>query len=108
MHHTFSQIDCFRIDNKLLHCVSSCDCHPIAVSDHAPTSVDTPDVSSGTLWEALKATVRGQVISYISQVRRTERSRLEEITDELGKIDEMYSVSPSPTVFSYIQNKTNL
>lgn len=60
---------------------------------------ETPDVSRGILWEALKATVRGLVIFYISQVRRAERARLEEITDELGKIDEVYSASPSPTLY---------
>lgn len=40
VHHTFSRIDFFLIDNKLQHQVSSCDYHTIAVSDHAPTSAD--------------------------------------------------------------------
>ncbi len=57
------------------------------------------------------ATVRGQVISYISQARRAERVRLEEITDELGKIDEVYSASPFLTLykndFFYILNMTS-
>ncbi len=107
VHHTFSSIDFFLLDNKLLHCISSCEYHTIAVSDHTPSSVDigfpvdkilvrsrkfpllrltgdtfksfvseqiqaylelndTTDVGSGTLWEALKAFVCGQVISYIS------------------------------------------
>ncbi len=39
---------------------------------------DTPDVSSNVLWEALKATIRGQAISYISQAggnyRRTSET----------------------------------
>lgn len=60
---------------------------------------DTPDVSSGTLWEALKATVWGQVISYISQLRRAQRVRLMEIADELLKLNGIYSTSPSSTLY---------
>lgn len=139
-HHTFSRIDFFLLDNNLLDCVNACEYHPIAISDHAPTTVDislpqdtipralwrfssyllsdnnfkdfvaaqirfyidfndTPDVSSSILWEALKATIRGHVISYISQMRRAERARLVEIADELLKLDETYSTSPSPILY---------
>ncbi len=65
---------------------------------------DTRDVSSvgqkfPLLWEALKATIRGQAISYVSQMRRAERARLVEITEELLKLDGLYSTSQSPTLY---------
>ena len=37
-HHIFSRIDFFLLDNNLIHLVNSCEYHPIAVSDHSPTS----------------------------------------------------------------------
>ena len=61
---------------------------------------DTSDVGSGTLWEALKATVRGQIISYVSHMRRAEKARLIEISDELCVLDETYSSSPSPSLYN--------
>lgn len=39
-HHTFSRIDFFLLDNNLIHLVNLCVYHPIAISDHSPTSVD--------------------------------------------------------------------
>ena len=116
----------------MIHLVNSCEYHPIAVSDHSPTSsinfplgvppplwkfnsplmsdsefrdyvstqissyIELNDVSSGTLWEALKATVRGQIILCTSCKRKVEKARLSEICDELRLLDETYSSSPSP------------
>lgn len=39
VHHTYSRIDFFLLDNKLMHNVVSCDYHTIVISDHAPTSL---------------------------------------------------------------------
>lgn len=40
VHHTFSRIDFFLVDNTLLHCITSCTYHTLVVSDHAPVSID--------------------------------------------------------------------
>lgn len=40
VHHTFSRIDFFLVDNKLLHCISACTYHTLVVSDYAPVSID--------------------------------------------------------------------
>ena len=40
VHHSFSRIDFFLLDNKLLQNTVACDYHSIVISDHAPTSVD--------------------------------------------------------------------
>ncbi len=40
VHGTFSQIDLFLIDNRLLSTVTSCFYSPIVISDHAPVIID--------------------------------------------------------------------
>ncbi len=149
VHHTFSRIDFFLLDNKLLNCVNACTYHTVVISDHAPVSIDvvlfpgrftpptwrfdssrlsddkfkdfvasqinlyfelnqTPDINSLTLWEAFKAFIRGQVISYVSYLRKTETVRLFSIADDLYKLDALYASSPSLpfilNVYSYRQN----
>lgn len=103
VHHTFSRIDYFIFDNKLLPLISSCIYNTIVISDHAAVTYDlalpglsmsrspwrfnslndsdfiaviidriylfistniTPDVSAKTIWEACKAYLRGEIISY--------------------------------------------
>lgn len=113
VHHTFSRIDFFLVDNRLLSKVSSTVYHPIVISDHAPTSVDlslptnypdprhwkfssymladeefrkylsfqiefyfslnnSPEINIHPLWEAFKAYMRGQIVSYVSYTRKIE------------------------------------
>ena len=38
-HHTYSRIDFFLLDNRLLSKVISCEYHSMVISDHAPTFV---------------------------------------------------------------------
>lgn len=137
-HQSFSQIDFFLIDNKLLHVVTASSYHPIVISDHGPTSLDTDfpfttspslwkfsshlladqefknfvatqinnyiefndtsEVDSEFLWEALKAFVRGQIISFISNLHKAERAQRQEILNKLFKLDETYAIAPSPTL----------
>lgn len=40
VHHSYSRIDFFLLDNRLLSNICSCDYHSIIISDHAPTSLD--------------------------------------------------------------------
>ncbi len=40
VHHTFTRIDYFLVDNRLLSLVSTCKYDAIVISDHAPISVD--------------------------------------------------------------------
>lgn len=140
VHHSYSRINFFLLDNRMMHSVSSCDYHSIVISDHAPTSLDLMfpqartyfkhwrfsshllsdnnfkdflashtkiyfeinddvSISSNTLWEAFKACIRGQIISYVCQLRRFENSRMAEISDQLSKLDLQYSSTPSPTIY---------
>lgn len=38
VHHSFSRIDYFLLDNRFLHSVQSCSYDTILISDHAPTT----------------------------------------------------------------------
>ncbi|KAJ4935948.1 hypothetical protein JOQ06_017473, partial [Pogonophryne albipinna] len=43
---------------------------------------DSPEISRRTLWEACKAFMRGQIISYVSNLRKAERRESEALTKE--------------------------
>lgn len=118
VHHTFSRIDYFLINNQLLPSVRSCDYRSIVILDHAPVTMSlslpglpktrkhwcfnstllsdfvtfmeeqitfffdtntTPDTSSLIVWDALKAYLWGQMISYTVNMKskaNTERQEL--------------------------------
>lgn len=40
VHHTFTRIDYFLVDDRLLHSISSCLYNPIVISDHAPVTME--------------------------------------------------------------------
>lgn len=61
---------------------------------------DNEDVSKGTLWEALKAYIRGQVISYAKSTHHSHLKCLSEITDEILEIDRQISITPSPDLYN--------
>lgn len=53
---------------------------------------DTPDISSGTLGETLKAYIRGQIISYGERKRRMKRTtELIKAIKEVGKLRKIYT-----------------
>lgn len=60
---------------------------------------DMPDIGSDTLWESFKAYLRGQIISFVSHYKKSERSKLTEISDEIRELDGQYSANPSATPY---------
>ena len=105
VHHIYTRIYYFLIDNRIVGSADSCQYHTISVSDHGALSFQlslpncfrpschwrlnpllladeefvnhiasqinffieiniTPEVSHSTIWEALKAFLRGQIIEY--------------------------------------------
>lgn len=140
VHRSYTRIDFFLLDNRLLHDVLSCEYHSIVISDHAPVSLhihfsqgrpptkfwrfnshllsepkfkdfvasqiqlffeinDTQDTSTDILWESFKAYLRGQIISFISGFRKSERSKLKEISDEIQRLDAQYSIDSSDLLY---------
>lgn len=56
------------------------------ITTHISLFIETNDngeVNDATLWETLKAYIRGQIISYEATLKKTKRGRLEEIEKEL-------------------------
>lgn len=49
----------------------------------------TPDISASLLWETLKAYIRGQIVSFVSNERRQKRKRLEELTKHITHLDSL-------------------
>lgn len=58
---------------------------------------DTLDIGSDILWESLKDYLCGQIISFTSNFKKSEHSKLKQISDE--RLDTQYSVDPSDTLY---------
>uniref|UniRef100_A0A1A8LYQ6 Reverse transcriptase domain-containing protein n=2 Tax=Nothobranchius pienaari TaxID=704102 RepID=A0A1A8LYQ6_9TELE len=55
---------------------------------------DTSDISSGTLWESLKAYIRGQIISYSAGERKRKMKRTTELMKAIKEVDQANSMTP--------------
>uniref|UniRef100_A0A8C7ZH32 Reverse transcriptase domain-containing protein n=1 Tax=Oryzias sinensis TaxID=183150 RepID=A0A8C7ZH32_9TELE len=72
---------------------------------------DSPDISKQCLWEAMKAYMRGQIISH--SVFRTKKEKLEKqsLAQQILKLDQQYSCNPNPQTLverTALQTKFNL
>lgn len=141
MHQSFSQIDYYFIDAKLIPNVLTVNYHPIVISDRAPLSLDIhfpsqsryptswrfnslllsdnkftkfieakiddfiainqnerDPISSSLLWEALKAYLRGQIISYSAHLNKSRKVKLQELSVNIANLDQKRATSPTPTL----------
>lgn len=138
VHQTYTRIDYFLIDSKLLQQTKHCNYETLMLSDHSPLTLhltfgynqtskiwrfdnsilsskegieeikkhinlylsfnDTPDVTKSTLWEALKAFIRGQVISWKSLKNKQQREKETQLKKEITETDRQHSSSPSVTL----------
>uniref|UniRef100_A0A8C4SJY7 Reverse transcriptase domain-containing protein n=1 Tax=Erpetoichthys calabaricus TaxID=27687 RepID=A0A8C4SJY7_ERPCA len=64
------------------------------ISFFLETNMST-EVSAGTLWETLKAFLRGQIISYLSHRNKLETKKVSELRNEITRIDEEQARRPS-------------
>lgn len=55
-------------------------------------------MSVSTLWESLKAYLRGRVISYCAMCKKANTKRLKQLTDDILKLDIKYSHLPSADI----------
>lgn len=72
---------------------------------------DKFDISRSILWEALKAYLRGKIISFSSYTKKQELSKLKDISEAISRLDEQYAISPSPPLYKErisLQSKYNL
>lgn len=140
VHQTYSRIDYFLIDQKLLPTIIQVEYDSIVNSDHCPvllklrfpenilpkrtwrlnsrlladkkfvdfinTQVDlfletneSPEISYCTLWETMKAYVRGQVISYTAGENKKKSKRATELINRIKVVDQLHSTSPSENLY---------
>ena len=59
----------------------------------------TPNISVFTLWETLKAYIRGEIISYTAHENKLKKDRLSMLTCCIAQLDDIYAVSLSPDIF---------
>ena len=142
VHKSYSRIDYFIPDSKLLTQIVDCKYHNILISDHAPVSVklklnykrgefswrlnnatlknkefcsylsnqidqyvkmnDTGEVDDSTLWEAMKAVIRGHIISYEAAEKRKSKERLTEIDNQLADMEVLYREGNKPELLKKI------
>ncbi len=140
VHHSYSRIDYFILDNALISRVQSCAYQCIIISDRDPLILDltfvnlsshrrnlhfntslladenfisfiadqisfflsvnkSPDVSDSVVWEALKAYIRGQIISYATTKRKKSKEKQISLANEISRLDEQYAKSPTPDLY---------
>lgn len=133
---SYSRIDYFLLDKKLLPLLRSSDYEGIVISDHSPVIMtlcfpdnevpqrtwrlnphllsdedfvnflavqidffletnQSPDTSHGNLWETMKAYLRGQVISYTTNMNRKRSARINELITLISDVDRQNSEAPS-------------
>lgn len=141
VHHTYTRIDFFLSDCRLLSKINLTGYHSIVISDHAPITMDLnldsqlkpskrwrftsalfsddlykqflqsqiklyfelndlPCTSKEVLWEASKAYIRGQIISFSSNRKREERAHIADLLQKIKEIDESYASNPQPSKYS--------
>lgn len=59
----------------------------------------TPDVSVSTVWETLKAYVRGQIISFTAYKKKKSEAKQLEISKRIAELDKTYAHNPSPDLY---------
>lgn len=104
-------------------CVYAWRLNPLLLSDNAFTEyiskqIDfflkintTPGVTCSTIWESLKAFLRGHIISYCSHEKRQRQKRIVELTDLIAQLDIQHSRNPSPDLYEQrmvLQTEFNL
>ena len=63
---------------------------------------DTGEVDDSTLWEAMKAVIRGHIISYEAAEKRKSKERLTEIDNQLADMEVLYRGGNKPELLKKI------
>lgn len=63
---------------------------------------DTGDANDSTLWEAMKAVLRGHVISYEAAEKKKSEKRLKEIDDQLTNLEASFKTEQKPEILNTI------
>lgn len=69
------------------------------ISAHIKTFLSinrTPDVSNKVIWEAVKTSLRGEIISFAAYKNKCSKQKQTDIANQILNIDKQYANSPSP------------
>ncbi len=83
------------LDSNFSHCV-------IEWLDDYIMFNDTGEVSDSTLWESLKAVLRGHIISYESGLKKQRKARLSVIETRLNQLEHLLADSADPVLLEEI------
>ena len=100
----------WRLNSSLLAQASFKDFLNVQISLFFDTN-DSPEISRCTLWETFKAFMRGQIISYVSSLKKAERAESESLIKEIFRIDNLYATAPTPALYKerlQLQSKFDL
>ena len=59
----------------------------------------TPEVSASVLWEALKAYIRGEIISYTGYEKKLRKEKLTKLTQRISELDRLYATHKTPELY---------
>ena len=59
----------------------------------------TPDVSAPVQWEALKADIRGEIISYTAYEKKIRKEKLTKLTKRISDLDRLYAIHKTPEIY---------
>lgn len=65
---------------------------------------DTSDVSDSTLWETFKAVMRGHIIAYEAALKKSNKTRLDEIDSEITQLESLYRSTGNSQTLNNILN----
>ena len=57
------------------------------------------EVSHSTIWETLKAYLRGQIIGYASHTKKARMAKLEDLSAQILKLDNQYASAPTAELY---------
>ncbi len=60
---------------------------------------DLPETRNAILREASNAYIRGQLISFVSNLNKTETSHIIELTQQIKDVDVKYASNPDPNLY---------
>lgn len=66
---------------------------------------DTGDVDDSTLWEAIKAVLRGNIISFMANRKKQSEKRLAELDESITELENSYQVSPDHNTLKSITSQ---
>lgn len=75
----------------------------IAIDDFLLNN-NSDSISPSLLWETMKVVIRGEIISYSASLNTFKKHNQEQLLDNIKKLDDTISMSPSPELVKERQN----